>query len=156
MPIPHQIEAAWDPRYAYLAGFPLNLMYCGPRAGQVAHCIYWFDPGSYRENARRREMWYRPRHPSRFRVRVRFDKRTLRWQTSKFRGREELSYAEGTEFDKAMMHTTLVGLQPDEPVDPEEPAPVARGRVGKRQGVFRAGGGRTRKGKGRGKDEGGA
>jgi hypothetical protein len=25
MPIPHQIEAAWDPRYAYLAGFPLNL-----------------------------------------------------------------------------------------------------------------------------------
>jgi hypothetical protein len=64
MPIPDQIEAEWNPKYAYLAGFPLNLLYLFIRevddGEQLVSCCYWFDPRTYREEAERRVMHYSP------------------------------------------------------------------------------------------------
>ena len=39
------------------------------------------------------------------------------WETTKCRGDEVVSLADGRSFEQAMMQTTLVGLRPDEPSD---------------------------------------
>lgn len=119
--IPHQIDAEWDPRFAYLAGFPLNLMYMGARdvdgRPELASCCYWFDPGTYTENEGRREMWYFAEHESPYRLCVSCDANGSNWETVKYRGDAVVCIAHGTEFDKAMLHATMVALRPDEPVD---------------------------------------
>ena len=116
--VPDRIEAEWDPRFAHLAGFPLNLAYAGTHGeAAVVLCTYWFDPGTYAEDGDRREMWYRPRHASPYRVCVVYDQRRSRWETTKYRGDEVVSLADGRSFEQAMMQTTLVGLRPDEPSD---------------------------------------
>ena len=121
--VPYQIEAEWDPRYAYLAGFPLNLLYAGLReiegTPQPASCCYWVDPGTYAENPQRREMWYFPKHESPYSVCVSFDRDASRWQTIKYQRDRVVCVAEGTSFDQAMLQTTLIALLPDEPVDAE-------------------------------------
>ena len=118
--IPAQIEAHWNPRYAYLAGFPLNLLYGGVRAGDgeghprpTATC-YWFDPGTYREDEQVREMLYVPREESAYYVRVTLQKDTGVWTTYKYRGDTLICMASGPDFKTAMLHTTMVGRQADE------------------------------------------
>jgi hypothetical protein len=124
MPIPHQIEAEWNPNYAYLAGFPLNLMYIGMREGddgaRLVSCTYWFDPGTYCEQAQRRMMDYFRTRESPYWVRVSCDSNGSGWETNKYRNGEVICIAHGAEFETAMMQATLIGLRPDEPVDPED------------------------------------
>jgi len=127
--IPSQIDAGWNPRYAYLSGFPLNLLYTGLRAAsaggapRVAAACYWFAPVTYREDAHIREMQYLPRTASPYYVHVTVRKDTGVWGTWKYRGRELVCTASGPDFETAMIHTTLVGLQPDEPETDRNDAP---------------------------------
>ena len=120
--IPHQIERDWDDHFApRLAGFPMNLLYTRVRkteAGiRVDLCCYWFDPSSYAEDEEKREMIYVPGVASPYRVKVEYYKKRRLWRTLKYKGTELILEAQGSEFDKAMIHTTLCGLQPDEPID---------------------------------------
>jgi hypothetical protein len=120
--IPHQIEADWDDVYApRLAGFPLNLLYTSVRKGEggtfVASCCYWFDLDTYHEDADKRQITYFPRVKSTYRVEVQYRKRDGLWSTWKYDGEKLVAIAEGPGFDLAMVHTTLVGLQPNEPID---------------------------------------
>jgi hypothetical protein len=119
--IPVQIEAHWDPRYAHLAGFPLNLLYTGVRASEgdmaprpTASC-YWFDPGTYREDAQVREMLYFPREASPYYVRVTVRQDTGEWATYKYRGDMLICSASGPDFRTAMLQTTMIGREADEP-----------------------------------------
>src|SRR5262249_15664963 len=93
-PIPHQIEAEWNPDFAHLVGFPLNLMYARISAAEGGElpmtCTYWFDPGTYDESEEHRAMSYFPEHDSPYWVRVSFDKRTARWRTVKHREETEV------------------------------------------------------------------
>ena len=122
MNIPYQIEADCGDDLAHrLAGFPLNIMYTGFRrsrlGGRLEACCYWFDPGSYLEDDKKREMNYRPRFKSPFWIKVEYDKTRKFWQTLKYRHEDLLVMAEGTGFYAAMKHTTLPGLEPDELTD---------------------------------------
>jgi hypothetical protein len=45
---------------------------------------------------------------------VRLNKVSGAMETIKCRGEEAVSIAEGPDFESAMLHTTLTGLQPDE------------------------------------------
>jgi hypothetical protein len=128
--IPMPIEAEWNRQYAYLAGFPLNLVYSGQRtahAGEAPHvaaACYWFDPGTYREDEVIREMWYRPHEDSPYAIRVTVRKDTGEWDTFKYSGEELLYVAHGADFRSAMLQTTLVGLQPDEPDSERSASPA--------------------------------
>lgn len=122
--VPHGIEADWGPHAHRLAGFPLNLIYAAVRdaddgAPAVAACTYWFAPDTYAEDPGRREMWYRPRHASPYRVCVAYDKRAARWETLKYRAETVVAIAEACSYDLVMQQTTLVGLAADEPADVE-------------------------------------
>jgi len=119
--IPVQIEADWDPRYDFLAGFPLNLLYSGVRISDadaqpyVAAACYWFDPRTYREDDEIREMRYRPRERSPYHVRIVVRKRTGAWETFKYRDDVLVFQSSGPEFRGVMIATTAVGLRSDEP-----------------------------------------
>ena len=120
--IPIQIEASWDSDFApRLAGFPPNLLYTGIQKANgrssVEGCCYWFDPGTYAEDSDKREMTYFPRVKSPYRVKVEYHKKGKLWRTLKYRGEELRVDAQGADFDRAMIQTTLVGLKPDEPID---------------------------------------
>jgi len=120
--LPVRIEAEWNPKYAHLAGFPLNLVYLGvrpPTSGdgppRLVSACYWFDPGTYREDEAIRELWYVTREESPYRVCVRHHKRSGAWSTLKYRGDELVASAEGPDFEHAMIQATMVGLAADEP-----------------------------------------
>ena len=120
--LPVRIQAEWNPKYAHLAGFPLNLVYVGlrpPTSGdgppRLATACYWFDPGTYREDEATRELWYVAHEESPYRVSVRHHKRSGTWETGKYRGDDLVASAEGPDFEHAMLQTTLVGLAADEP-----------------------------------------
>ncbi len=120
--VPHQIEAEWDSTLApRLAGFPVNLLYVSVRKHlfrkRIASCCYLFDPASYIEDSDKREMTYFPRMKSRSRVKVEYHKNKGSWETLKYKGDKLVALALGPEFDGAMMQTTVIGLQPDEPID---------------------------------------
>ncbi len=119
--IPRQIEAEWNLRYAYLAGFPLNIVFTGRRPSDeaaqpylVAAC-YWFDFRTYEEDEELREMCYYPNEESPYCLRVSVRKDTGVWETFKYRDEELVCSASGATFEAAMMQTTIIGLQPDEP-----------------------------------------
>ncbi len=44
------------------------------------------------------------------------DKASGLLETFKYRGKKLLAYASGLDFDNAMLHTTLIGIEKDEPV----------------------------------------
>lgn len=114
--IPRKIEAEWDPRFAYLAGFPLNLLY----SSRSAAVCYWFEPQTYREDDKAREMWYLPRRLIGYGVLVRQEKATGRWAVSKYRCGQLVRLAFGSEFDGAMLHATLSGPESDEGTDQDD------------------------------------
>lgn len=120
--IPHQIEAGWDSDFApRLAGFPLNLKYTSVRrtgaGNRLVSCCYWFDPGSYCEDGEKRQMLYLPKVKSAYWVSVEYRKKDGFWHTLKYKDEELLCIASGPGFDRAMLQTTLIGLNPDEPID---------------------------------------
>lgn len=121
--IPYQIEAHWDTDWApRLAGFPVNIRYSGTRKGKAASCCYFFDPHTYVEDSEKREMAYYPRVRSEYWIIVQHYKVPFPngncWYTAKFKGDEVICFAcGGADFDRVMMHTTLIGLHKDEPVD---------------------------------------
>ena len=47
-------------------------------------------------------------------VRVIFEKQMRRWQTEKYKGKKLIRSAFGSTFDGAMLHTTMVALEPGE------------------------------------------
>ncbi|MBP1688508.1 MAG: hypothetical protein H6Q33_4651 [Deltaproteobacteria bacterium] len=136
--IPYRIEADWDPVATHLAGFPLNIVYSDVRPDDTGVrerfiACYWFDEGSYREDETIREMMYVPRRPAGdtagtemapvspeenpYHVLVRYQKASGVWETFKFRGERQIAYASGADYDRALIHTTLIHLEPDEPAD---------------------------------------
>ena len=120
--VPQQILADWDSTFGpRLAGFPLNLVYASVRntesGNSLVSCCYWFDPSSYVEDMDKREMAYFPRVKSSYRVKVEYHKSGHFWRTLKYKGEQLVCEAQGPEFARAMIQATLVGVQPDEPVD---------------------------------------
>ena len=117
--IPHQIEADWNPRYAHLAGFPLNIMFTAirkQRAGPphiIAAC-YWFDPGTYQENEEERQMTYVSRTDYGYHVEVVINKQSGAIESRKYKGQKLISQSHGDSFKQAMIHATLCGVEPDE------------------------------------------
>jgi len=117
------IEPGWHEKWGpLLAGFPVQLVYCGVRPRNdktrkpiVARASYFFDPGSFLENDLKSQMRYLPRLPSDYYVDVLWNKRDECWETSKFKGDRLIAVADGNTFDGAMIHTLLIGLQQDEP-----------------------------------------
>ncbi len=123
--IPHQIEASWDGEWGpRVAGFPLNIVYMLVRKskldenkilGAIAACC---EPGlaAFRETKKTREMTYFNREGGTYRVRVVLDKASGLLETFKYRGKKLLACASGPDFDNAMLHTTLMGIEKHEPV----------------------------------------
>jgi hypothetical protein len=116
--VPVRIERDWHEKYgALFAGSPLNIAYLKRRnsttGSSVESVVYWFDPGTYRQDSDHREMCYFTKHPNGYRVLVIQDKRSGRWRTEKFRGDKLICSAAGTTFDQAMLQTTMVGAEAD-------------------------------------------
>ena len=114
--IPHIIEADWDSVYApRLAGFPVNIAYAARiEGGGLAYATYVFDPETFVENERSRQMRYRSSIDSDFSVLVVLH-REGRIDTFKYRGSDLICEACGPDFRTAMIHTTAGGLAPGEP-----------------------------------------
>jgi len=68
-----------------------------------------------------REMLYVPREASAYCVRVTVRKGTGEWTTCKYRADTLLWMASGPDFTTAMLQTTLVGRNPDEPGSERRP-----------------------------------
>lgn len=125
MPIsPRQIQADLNEKYAHLAGFPLDIMFTGIRqepdgnTRMVAAC-YWFDPGTYREDKKKRQLTYVSRKKGRYHLRVTF-KRTGVIKTRKYKGTKLVCCAHGDSFEMAIIHATIVGMELDETEDISE------------------------------------
>ena len=117
--IPRQIEA--DDNYEpQLVGFPFNILFGGfvddTQTGQqsLIDVCYWPAPETFREDSQRKEMRYFTKPINDYFVRVIFEKNSGRWQTEKFRGKKLIRTALGSTLDNAMIHTTMVGPEPDE------------------------------------------
>jgi len=114
--IPHAIEPHWDKVWApRLAGFPVNIVYAARIEGLgLARATYVFDPGTFVQDDRSKQMRYRPTVDSEFSVLV-----VLHpgggIDTFKYRGSELIREASGPDFQSAMLHTTMGGLVPHEP-----------------------------------------
>lgn len=121
--LPCPIEPDWNEKWGpLLAGFPVQLVYRGIRRRNddtrrpiVARANYFFDPGSFLEDDSKKQMRYIPRLPSDYYVDVVWKKQDECWETSKFKGDRLIAVADGNTFEGAMIHTLLIGLQPDEP-----------------------------------------
>jgi hypothetical protein len=123
LPVP--IQPFLDEKYSpVLAGFPVQLVYIGvrPRNDEtrkpiVVKARYRFDPGSFFEDGRTKEMRYILNLPSDFYVDVAWEKKPKRWRAAKCEGSRLLSYEAGKDFETVMRKTLAVGLQPDEPAN---------------------------------------
>jgi hypothetical protein len=117
--VPHRIDPSWHEEWGpKLAGFPLNLAYARASNSDAGinreSIVYWFDPGTYRQNSDHVEMCCFTKHPNGYRVLVIQDKGSGKWRTKKFRGDKLICSAAGATFDKAMIHTTMVGAEDGE------------------------------------------
>ena len=122
--VPHEIEADWDEKWGpLLAGFPVNIMYaCVQRAESdqskmlgITAC-YEPDLATFRETKKTRELTYFNREGGTYRVRVVMNRTSGLLETFKYKGRKLVACASGRDFDSAMVQTTLVGIDQDEPV----------------------------------------
>jgi hypothetical protein len=110
--VPHQIEADWDEKWGpLLAGFPVNIMYaCVQRAesdqtkllGRTA--CYEPDLATFRDTKMTRRLTY-------FNV-----EGGTYHDTFKCEGKKLVARASGRNFESAMVHTALAGIEKDEPV----------------------------------------
>ena len=106
-------ETNFPPQFA---GFPVNIVcsHVGPR-GLVIAC-YKPDANTFSETGNTKEMVYVNEHGGEYSVNVRLDKISGAMETIKYRGEEEVSIAEGPDFESAMLQATMIGLQPGERV----------------------------------------
>ena len=122
--VPQKIEADWDKKWGpLLAGLPLNITYaCVQRAESdqskmlgITAC-YEPDLATFRETKKTRTMTYRNSEGGTYRVRVVLNRASGRLETFKYKGKKLIASATGMSFESAMVHTTLVGIERDEPV----------------------------------------
>jgi hypothetical protein len=120
--IPHQIEADWDDKWGpLLAGFPLNIQYAAvvPRWNKepaIITALYEPDLDSFRETETTRKMTYFNTRGGDFRVEVALQKGSSRLDTFKYEGEKLIAEATGSDFDSAMLQTTMIGMQKTERV----------------------------------------
>ena len=74
------------------------------------------DLATFRETKKTRELTYFNREGGTYRVRVVINIKSGRLETFKYKGRKVVACASGRDFDSAMVQTTLVGIEKDEPV----------------------------------------
>jgi hypothetical protein len=122
--VPQKIETDWDKKWGpLLSGFPLNIMYaCVQKAESdqskmvgITAC-YEPDLATFRETKKTRTMTYRNSEGGSYRVRVVLNRASGRLETFKYKGKKLIASASGKSFDSAMVHTTLTGIEKDEPV----------------------------------------
>ena len=119
--IPEQIEAGWHERWGPLAGFPVNIQYAAklPRPNKEAAIVvalYEPDLGTFRETETARKMAYFNTRGGNFRVEVVLQKENGRLDTFKYEGDRLIAEATGSDFDGAMLQTTMIGIQKGERV----------------------------------------
>ncbi len=122
--VPQKIKADWHEKWGpLLAEFPLNIVYaCVQRAesdqSKMLGITACYEPalGTFRETKKNRELTYFNREGGTYRVRVLLNKKSGRLETFKYKGKKLIASASGKSFESAMAHTTLVGIERDEPV----------------------------------------
>ena len=122
--VPQKIEADWDKKWGpLLAGLPLNIMYaCVQRAesdqSKMLGITACYEPalGTFRETKKTRELTYFNREGGTYRVRVVLHRASGRLETFKCKGKKLVARASGRDFESAMVHTTLAGIEQDEQV----------------------------------------
>ena len=123
--VPHQIEADWHEEWgSLLLGFPVNIVYAlAPSAESdqnkiLAIITACYEPAlaTFRETKKTRELTYFNREGGTYRVRVLLNKKSGRLETFKYKGKKLIASASGRDFDSAMVHTTLVGIERGERV----------------------------------------
>ena len=122
--VPHQIEADWDEKWGpLLAGFPLNIVYaCVQKAesdqSKMLGITACYEPalGTFRETKKTRELTYFNRGGGNYCVRVVLQRASGRLETFKYKGKKLIASASGRDFESAMVHTTLAGIEQDEQV----------------------------------------
>ncbi len=122
--LPHVIHPAWEEPAPLLAGFPISVCFTGLGA-QVGHqpvtmltSCYWFDPTTYREDDKLRQMTYRTKPANEYSVDLLYHKRLGRWEGRKLCGGNILLIAEGTELPRFIIQLTKVGLTQGEVAQP--------------------------------------
>jgi hypothetical protein len=96
---------------------PVKLLNDEQLRNKVRAVWYWCDPASYIEDDHKRQMEYRSRKSNPYSVSVMWNKVENRWETRKHKSDKLICLASGTDFNSAMMHTTLRGPEPDETLD---------------------------------------
>jgi len=122
--VPQQIKADWDEKWGpLLSGFPLNIMYaCVQKAESDQSKMlgitasYEPDLATFRETKMTRRLTYFNVKGGTYRVRVVLNRASGRLETFKYKGKKLLARASGMNFESAMVHTTLVGIEKDEMV----------------------------------------
>jgi len=122
--VPHQIEADWDEKWGpLLSGFPLNIVYARVQGAEsepnkmlgITAC-YEPDLTTFRKTKKTRTMTYRNSEGGAYSVRVVINRASSLLQTFKYKGEKLLARANGRDFESAMVHTVLAGIEKDEPV----------------------------------------
>jgi len=123
--VPHQIEADWDEKWgALLAGFPLNIVYAFAQRAEseqnkmlgIITACYEPDLATFLETKKTRTITYCNSEGGIYRVRVVLDRGSGRLETFKYKGEKLVARASGLNFESAMVHTTLAGIEKDERV----------------------------------------
>ena len=119
--VPHRIEADWHKKWGpLLQGFPLNIVYTlVPRESEHPAIITArYEPAlaTFSETKKTRELTYFNRAGGSYSVHVVLDRASGRLETFKYKGKKLVASASGRDFDSAMVQTTLVGIEKDEPV----------------------------------------
>ena len=101
-------------------GVPFNILFVAitkdAQTGQqsLVDVCYWPAPETFQEDSQRKEMCYFTKPKNGYFIRVIFEKTAGEWRTEKSKGKKLIRSAFASTFDKAMMHTTMDGPEPDE------------------------------------------
>src|ERR1700720_2089368 len=121
--VPHQIEADWDEKWGpLLAGFPVNIVYAQKAESDqnktlaIITASYEPDLATFRETKMTRTMTYRNSEGGTYRVRVVLNKASGRLDTFKYKGQKLVACASGLNFESAIVHTAVAGIEKDERV----------------------------------------
>ena len=120
--LPHVIDPAWGGHAQLLAGFPITVSFTGLSREVEQDCqfavtsCYVFDPSTYVEDEERRSMTYLCQAPCAYRVELVYRKRESRWEGQKLQDAQVLVNASGPELQQFIIHLTMLGVEPGEPV----------------------------------------
>jgi hypothetical protein len=107
-------KPGWDEKYApLLAGFPLDLIFSGTLKQengdeplQIVSSVYHFDFATFVQDPEKRQLTYRSRTNSEYRVEVLIYRYKPVIEVSKFRGENQLWHATGATLDAAIAEAT--------------------------------------------------